>query len=93
MKRSDAPAQLAGLYSAILLGQPLDDFGRTKTRILAKVESPCRADKSPSSRMEVRHLGLIKNAEQLSAVFALSNLWMVRQRLFNSTRNHFGHDI
>jgi IS5 family transposase len=55
------------------------DFAeRIKTSIRAKVEHPFRVIKRPFGDTKLRYRGLAKNAAQVTALFALSNLWMVR---------------
>lgn len=52
-----------------------------KAQVRAKVEHPFRVIKSQFGYMKVRFRGLAKNIAQQTALFALSNLWMVRKRL------------
>jgi IS5 family transposase len=47
----------------------------------AKVEHPFRVIKRQFGHVKVRYRGLKKNTAQLSTLFALSNLWMVRKTL------------
>jgi IS5 family transposase len=49
-----------------------------KARIRAKVEHPFRVIKRQFGHVKVRYRGLAKNTAQLHTLFALSNLWMVR---------------
>ncbi|MFG6449380.1 transposase [Roseateles sp. BYS180W] len=46
-----------------------------------KVEHPFRVIKRQFGHVKVRYRGLVKNTAQLHALFALSNLWMVRRQL------------
>jgi transposase, IS5 family len=65
--------------------------GRVKTRIQkdeyrkasirAKVEHPFRVIKRQFGLVKVRFRGLAKNTAHVITLFALSNLWMARQRL------------
>jgi IS5 family transposase len=65
--------------------------GRAKTRlqkkehrkasVRAKVEHPFRVIKRQFGLMKVRFRGLRKNTAHLLTLFALSNLWMARERL------------
>ena len=59
----------------------VDDIERTKASIRAKVEHPFRVIKQQFGFAKVRYRGLAKNTAQLTTLFALSNLWMVRHRL------------
>ncbi|PXX50353.1 transposase, partial [Pseudomonas sp. LAMO17WK12:I9] len=52
-----------------------------KARTRAKVEHPFRVIKRQFGYMNVRFRGLMKNTAQLTTLFALSNLWMVRKQL------------
>ena len=56
----------------------LDEIERIKASIRAKVEHPFRVIKRQFDFTRVRHRGLAKNTAQLTTLFALSNLWMVR---------------
>jgi IS5 family transposase len=49
--------------------------------IRAKVEHPFRVIKRQFGHVKVRYRGLAKNTAQLKTLFALSNLWMVREKL------------
>ena len=59
----------------------VDEIERIKASIRAKVEHPFRVIKRQFGFVEVRYRGLAKNTAQLTTLFALSNLWMVRHRL------------
>jgi transposase, IS5 family len=59
----------------------IDEIERLKARIRAKVEHPFRVIKRQFGHMKVRYRGLAKNTAQLTTLFALSNLWMVRRKL------------
>ncbi|TBR07757.1 MAG: IS5 family transposase [Lysobacter sp.] len=52
-----------------------------KASVRAKVEHPFRVVKRQFGYAKVRYRGLLKNAQQMLVLFALSNLWMVRRRL------------
>ena len=56
----------------------VDEIERIKASIRAKVEHPFRVIKRPFGFVEVRYRGLAKNTAQLTTLFMLSNLWMVR---------------
>ncbi|SIR51572.1 Transposase DDE domain-containing protein [Pseudacidovorax sp. RU35E] len=59
---------------------------RLKASVRAKVEHPCRVIKRQFGHVKVRYRGLAKNTVQLKVLFALSNLWMVRQTLMAQVR-------
>ena len=59
----------------------IDEFERLKASMRAKVEHPFRVIKRQFGHVKVRYRGLKKNTAQLSTLFALSNLWMVRKTL------------
>ena len=59
----------------------IDQLERTKASIRAKVEHPFRVLKQQFGYVKVRYRGLKKNTAQIITLFALSNLWMVRQQL------------
>jgi IS5 family transposase len=46
-----------------------------------KVERPFRVIKRQFGHVKVRYRGLAKNTAQLKTLFALCNLWMVREKL------------
>jgi len=52
-----------------------------KASVRAKVEHPFRVIKRQFGFVKVRYRGLKKNTAQLTTLFALSNLWMVREAL------------
>lgn len=56
----------------------------TKAHLRAKVEHPFRVIKRQFDYTRVRFRGLAKNVAQQTTLFASSNLWMVRKRLFNN---------
>jgi IS5 family transposase len=62
----------------------VDEIERIKASIRAKVEHPFRVIKRQFGFAKVRYRGLTKNTAQLTTLFALSNLWMVRHRLMPS---------
>ena len=59
----------------------VDQLEQIKTSIRAKVEHPFRVIKRQFGHLKVRYRGLAKNTAQLTLLFALSNLWMVRRKL------------
>ena len=52
-----------------------------KAHTRGKVEHPFRVIKRQFGYVKVRFRGLMKNTAQLTALFALSNLWIARKRL------------
>jgi IS5 family transposase len=52
-----------------------------KASLRAKVEHPFRVVKRQFGHIKVRYRGIAKNAAQMIALLALSNLWMSRRRL------------
>ena len=59
----------------------LDQVERLKAGVRAKVEHPFRVIKRQFGHVKVRYRGLKKNTAQLKTLFALSNLWMVRNKV------------
>ena len=59
----------------------IDQLEALKASIRAKVEHPFRVIKRQFGHLKVRYRGLAKNTAQLTLLFALSNLWMVRRKL------------
>jgi len=78
-------AMRPGKRRALDLSRPLaamiDDVERIKASIRAKVEHPFRVIKRQFGYIKVRYRGLAKNTAQITTLFALSNLWMVRRKL------------
>ncbi|KPB93540.1 Transposase family protein [Pseudomonas syringae pv. maculicola] len=58
------------------------EYCKAKTR--AKVEHPFRVIKRQFGYVKVRFRGLMKKTAQLTTLFALSNLWMVRKQLMGT---------
>ena len=59
----------------------IDQAEKIKAGVRAKVEHPFRVIKRQFGFIKVRYKGLKKNTAQLTILFALSNLWMVRTKL------------
>ncbi len=55
-----------------------DKLERIKASIRAKVEHPFRVIKRQFGYTKTRYRGLAKNGAQVTTLFMLSNLWMVR---------------
>lgn len=61
----------------------LEQLEKVKASIRAKVEHPFRTLKCQFGYCHVRYKGLVKNTAQITTLFALANLWLVRKRLMN----------
>ena len=77
------PSLRKALDEDLPIGAIIEARERTKARIRAKVEHPLRVIKRQFGQLNVRYRGLAKNTAQLHTLFALSNIWMVRKRLWN----------
>ena len=75
------PGKRAALDKSKPLGAMINEVERIKAGIRAEVEHPFRVVKRQFGFMKVRYRGLKKNTAQLTTLFALSNLWMVRGKL------------
>jgi IS5 family transposase len=80
-----AVAMTPGHRKALDLSKPLDVLKdkaeRIKASIRAEVEHPFRVLKRQFGYTKARYRGLAKNAAQVTTLFMLSNLWMVRCKL------------
>ena len=63
------------------LGAIYDEIERLKAGIRARVEHPFRVLKLQFGYTKTRYRGLMKNTAQITTLFALCNLWMVRKAL------------
>ncbi len=63
------------------IGWMIELAEKAKASVRAKVEHPFRVIKRQFGYVKVRYRGLTKNTAQLMTLFALSNLWMARDRL------------
>jgi IS5 family transposase len=79
------PGKRAALDKSKLLGAMINEVERIKASIRAKVEHPFRVIKRQFGFVKVPYRGLKKNTAQLATLFALSNLWMVRDKLLEAT--------
>jgi transposase, IS5 family len=68
------------------LDKLIDQVEKLKASIRAKVEHPFRVIKRQFGYVKVRYRGLKKNTAQLTTLFALSNLWMVRKKILQGAR-------
>ena len=75
------PGKRRALDRSQPIGAMTDEVERIKASIRAKVEHPFRVIKRQFAFVKVRYRGLMKNTAQLTTLFALSNLWMVRGKL------------
>ncbi len=75
-----APGQAPGAGQEPTVQSPDRGLEKLKARIRAKVEHPFQVIKRQWGYVKVRYRGLAKNTAQLHALFALSNLWMVRRK-------------
>ena len=67
------------------LGRMKERMEKTKASLRARVEHPFRVIKRQFGYVKVRYRGLAKNTAQLTTLFALGNLWMVRKELMKMT--------
>jgi IS5 family transposase len=76
-----------GKRSLLDLSDPPDathgQIERLKASIRATVEHPLRVIKRQFGYAKTRYRGWMKNTAQITALFALSNLWMARRALRN----------
>ena len=75
------PGKRAALDKNRPIGAILDEFERIKASIRAEVEHPFQVIRRQFGFMKVRYRGLKKNTAQVTTLFALSNLWMARDKL------------
>ena len=68
------------------MGEIMDKLEHVKPPNRAKLEHPFRVIKRQVGFVKVCYRGLMKNSAQLHGLFALSNLWMARHRLLQSTQ-------
>ena len=74
------PGKRKALDKTRTVGQLIEQLEKLKASIRAKVEHPFRVIKRQFGHVKVRYRGLKKNTAQLTTLFALANLWMVRKR-------------
>ncbi len=78
-------AMTPGKRNALDASKPIDALKDqvefVKASIRAKVEQPFRVIKRQLGYAKTRYRGLAKNAEQVTTLFMLSNLWMSRRSL------------
>ncbi len=75
------PGKRKALDKANAIDMMVDQVEKIKASIRAKVEHPFRVIKRQFGYVKVRYRGLKKNTAQLTTLFALSNLWMMRGKL------------
>ena len=78
------PGKPAALDNSQPLGAMIDEVERIKASIHAKVEHAFRVIKRQLGCEKVRYRELRKNTAQLTALFALCNLWMARGKLLRA---------
>ena len=59
----------------------VDKIEKLKASVRAKVEHPFRVIRRQFGYVKVRYRGLARNTAKLHTLFALSNLWMARERI------------
>ena len=64
-------------------GAVTEQVEKLKASVRAKVEHPFRVIKRQFGHTKVRYRGLKKNTAQLITLFALSNIWMARDRILH----------
>jgi IS5 family transposase len=75
------PGKRKALDKSTALDALKDKIEHIKASIRAKVEHPFRVVKRQFGYTKVRYRGLVKNTAQLTTLFALANLWLVRRKL------------
>ena len=75
------PGKRRALKKSKTIDALIDKLEKIKASIRAKVEHPFRVIKCQFGYRKTRYRGLVKNTAQLTTLFALSNLWMVRKRI------------
>lgn len=75
------PGKRKALDKSKVADAMIENAEQLKTSVLAKVEHPFCVIKRQFGYVKVHYRGLKKNTQQLVAVFALSNLWMMRSWL------------
>ena len=78
---TELTGKLRALKKSKTVDALIDKLEKIKASIRAKVEHPLRVIKCQFGYRKTRYRGLVKNTAQLTTMFALSNLWMVRKRM------------
>jgi IS5 family transposase len=78
------PGKRKALDKTTALDALKDKIEHIKASIRAKVEHPFRVVKRQFGYTKVRYRGLVKNTAQLTTLFALANLWLVRRKLMGA---------
>ncbi len=76
------PGKRKAVDKAQTIDRLTEAIERIKASVRAKVEHPFRVTKRQFGHVKVRYRGLAKNTAQLKTFFALSNLWIVRRKLY-----------
>jgi IS5 family transposase len=80
------PGKRRALDRQTPLGKLLDELEHLKASVRAKVEHPFRVLKRQFGYRQVRYRGLAKNTAQITTLFALANLWLMRKRILQAAR-------
>jgi IS5 family transposase len=75
------PGKCRALDTSNEIDALVDQVEKLKASVRAKIEHPFRLIKRQFGHVKVRYRGLRKNTAQLVTMFALSNLWMAREKL------------
>jgi IS5 family transposase len=75
------PGKRKVLDKTTAIGRLKAQLEKVKASVRAKVEHPFRVIKHQFGHVKVRYRGFAKNTAQLNTLFALSNLWLVREKL------------
>ncbi len=78
------PGKRRALQKSKTVDALIDKLEKIKASIRAKVEHPFRVIKCQFGYRKTQYRGLVKNTAQLTTLFALSNLWMVRKRIIQA---------
>ncbi len=75
------PGKCKVLDKTTAVGRLKEQLEKVKASARAKVEHPFRVIKRQFGHVKVRCRGLAKNTAQLKTLFALSHLWMAREKM------------
>ena len=78
------PSKPRATHNTCLCGKLLDKGEQLKVGVPAKMKQPFRVIKCQFGFNKVRYKRLAKNAAHLTALFALSNLWMACRHLIRT---------
>ena len=80
------PGKRKVLDNSTPMGAGLDQLEQAKAHIRAKVEHPFRVIKRQIGHGKERYRGRSRYTDHLHTLFALSSLWMVRNKLLQEMR-------